>query len=412
MKNSILNRIILLLFLIVTFSACDTNNTGGDPEPVNEYLVSYEKHKSYSATEIQSIIDSYKLLFPSLQSIVDEVQFGIEVFIINYATTFKGEEIIASGLISVPSVEGSYPVISFQNGTNTKHSDAPTAKPDDQLYMMLEFLASTGFVIAAPDYLGFGASSNMFHPYLEKESTISSLVDMLRATKEFLANYNDAKSNKDLYIMGYSQGGWSTLQLQKAIEQKYNSEFNLKASSCGAGPYDLRFVNDYILSQETYPMPYYVGYIFNSYIKTGDITNQASDLFQSPYDERIMTLFDGLHSGPEINAQLTRTMADLFTPDYLSNSSSDEKFSSIITSLDKNSISAWKTNIPMFLSHGGADSYVPVQLSDNLYKDFLAAGVDESNITYLRIEDGDHGTTVIPSMAATFNWFINIKKSN
>jgi pimeloyl-ACP methyl ester carboxylesterase len=301
--------------------------------------------------------------------------------------------------------------MSYQNGTNTLHSEAPSVNPDNQLFLLLEFIASTGFVVSVPDYLGFGSSSNMFHPYLDKESTIQSVTDMLRAVEELTTNHLQFEANNDLYITGYSQGGWATMQLQKALEENNTGEFNLKASSCGAGPYDLRFVNDYILGLTNYPMPYFVGYIFNSYLNQDDITNPAGDIFKSPYDQRIMTLFNGTKSGDEINSQLTTATADLFTADYKSTSNSDSKFSSVISSLDKNSITAWKTNIPTLLTHGTADTYVPEQISKNIYDDFVDKGVDQSKITYIAIPGAGHNTAVIPSGVATFSWFINLNNA-
>jgi pimeloyl-ACP methyl ester carboxylesterase len=249
----------------------------------------------------------------------------------------------------------------------------------------------------------------MFHPYLDKESSIQTVTDMLRAVKELSANHLEIETNNDLYITGYSQGGWVTMQLQKSIEENNSSEFALKASSCGAGPYDLRYVNDYILGLTNYPMPYFVGYIFNSYLNLKYITNPASDIFKSPYDLRIMSLYDGTKSGDEINAQLTTVTADLFTTDYKSNSNTNAKFTSVISSLYNNSIPAWKTNIPTLITHGTTDNYVPEQISVNMYNDFIAKGVDESKITYIPIDGAGHNTAVIPSGVATFNWFISLK---
>src|SRR5665811_2636213 len=97
---------------------------------------------------------------------------------------------------------------------------------------------------------------------------------------------------RDRYIAGYSQGGWATMQLQKAIEENYSNQFNLKASACGAGPYYLNYINEYILQQTEYPMPYFIGYMFNTYINLG-ITTPASEIFKTPFDTRITTLYDG-----------------------------------------------------------------------------------------------------------------------
>lgn len=410
MKNSLLHKFLLLIVIVSFFSSCNIFDND-DKEPADIYLISYEKHKTHSIADMRALLNSYAIVYPELQTIIDNLQYSVDVYKISYTTKFKGEDILASGLVSVPLSEGTFPVLSYQNGTNTLHSDAPSVNPDNQLYVLLEFIASTGFVVSVPDYLGFGASDNMFHPYLEKESTVQSVIDMTRAAKEFVVHYNNAETSKDLYIIGYSQGGWSTMQLQKAIEEKYLNEFNLVASSCGAGPYDLRYVNDYVLAQTSYPMPYYVGYIFNSYINMGYLTNPASDLFKSPYDQRIMTLYDGAHSGGEINAQLTQVTADLFTAEYKSTSNTNAKFSTVISSLDKNSIPAWKTNIPTLLTHGTADKYVPVQISENMYDDFLAKGVNPSNITYIPIEGADHTGGVMPSGVASFNWFISLKNN-
>jgi pimeloyl-ACP methyl ester carboxylesterase len=350
-------------------------------------------------------------LYPELKSITDKLEQNIDVYTITYTTKFKGNDVIASGLVSVPVTAGSYPIMSYQNGTNTLHSEAPSVNPDNQLFLLLEFLASSGFVVSVPDYLGFGASSNMFHPYLDKESTIQTVTDMLKAVEELVTNHLEIEVSKDLYITGYSQGGWATMQLQKSIEENNTGEFNLKASSCGAGPYDLRYVNDYVLGLTNYPMPYFIGYVFNGHLKLGDITNPAGDIFKSSYDQKILTLYDGTKSGDEINSQLTTSTADLFTAEYKTTSNTNPKFSSVISSLNNNSIAAWKTNIPTLITHGTADTYVPEQISINMYDDFLEKGVNQSKITYIAIPGAGHNTAVIPSGVATFNWFISLNNA-
>ncbi|NQU87518.1 MAG: hypothetical protein HQ541_17330, partial [Mariniphaga sp.] len=72
----------------------------------------------------------------------------------------------------IPIGTDAYPLLSFQNGTNTLHANAPSVNPDWELYRFLEAVSSTGFVLAIPDYIGFGSTEEKFHPYLDKESTI------------------------------------------------------------------------------------------------------------------------------------------------------------------------------------------------------------------------------------------------
>jgi len=412
MKYQHFTKFVLFVVLVSFFSACNNDNPDNQISK-DVYLVTYEKLEPYSASvsQIKSVLGIYAILYPELQTIIDNASYDIEVFKITYNTQFEGKPIIASGLVSVPVADATFPVMSYQNGTNTLHSNAPTVKPDYELYKLLEYVASTGFIVSVPDYLGFGITSNMYHPYLDKQSTVETTTDMLRAVKELCNNYLRAAVKKDLYITGYSQGGWATMQLQKYIEENYGSEFDLKASSCGAGPYDLRYINNYVISQSSYPMPYFIGYIFNSYINSSDITNPAADIFKSPYSARILALYDGTKSGEEINAQLTTNTADLFTAEYLIGANTNSKFASVINSLNKNSISAWKTNIPTMIMHGTDDNYVPPQISQNMYDDFLAKGVDTSKVQYIPIPGAGHTTGIIPAGAASINWFIELKNA-
>lgn len=409
MKNFSNYKIILLFVLISIFSGCDLNNQ--EAKPTDRYLVSYIKHKTYQPAYIKAFLTPFLVSYPELKTITDNLQFGVDVYKITYITKFEGKEIIASGLVSVPVNDGSYPVISYQNGTNTLHSNAPTVYPDYELYLLLEFVASTGFIVSIPDYLGFGSTSNMYHPYFDRESTVESTTDMLRAINELVKNYLVIGIKSDLYLMGYSQGGWATLQLQKYIEENYPSEFNLKASACSAGGYDLRYINNYILAQTDYPMPYFIGYIFNSYIKSDKITNPATDIFKSPYSERILTLYDGTKSGEQINAQLTTKTADLFTAEYRSGANTNSKFGSVISSLNSNTVSAWKTNVPTMILHGAEDNYIPLQVSTNIYNDFVAKGVSKNTVTLVSIPGAGHNSAVIPSGVASINWFIGLNKA-
>lgn len=411
MKSLSKYALLVLFALITLLNGCDLNNNS-EPEPTDRYLVSFEKHRTYLPTFIRSVLTPLTTPYPELKSMVDNLQYGVEVYKITYNTKFEGKDIVASGLVSIPLGSGSFPVISYQNGTNTLNSNAPSVNPDNELYLLLEFVASTGFIVSVPDYLGFGASSSMYHPYYDRKSTVESVTDMLWAVNELVKNYLTITNKKDLYIMGYSQGGWATMELQKYIEENYATEFNLKASACGAGGYDLRYINNYILGREEYPMPYYIGYIMNSYIKSGKITIPASDIFKSPYSERILTLYDGTKSGDQINAQLTTKTADLFTSDYKTGANTNSKFISVMSSLSNNSRTAWKTNVPTLILHGTEDTYVPYQVSDNIYKDFLAKGVPASTVTLVPIPGAGHNSAIIPTGVASINWFIELSKKN
>ncbi|MBW6533626.1 MAG: prolyl oligopeptidase family serine peptidase [Mariniphaga sp.] len=400
-------RGLLIILLIFSISSCHSLFNNDDDEPETNYLVTYEMVRSYLPVMVEAMFEQLVRQYPEMASVQERVNHGIIIYKITYKTTFQGESQLASGLVSVPTGQGSFPVISYQNGTNTLHNNAPSVNPNYDIYVLLEAIASTGFVISMPDYLGFGSSDNMFHPYLHKESTVQTVLDMLRAVEE-LAKVREFSLNNELYLTGYSQGGWATMQVQKAIEEDFSSEFNLKASAPGAGPYDLNFIKEYILSQETYPMPYYFGYLYNSLINLDEeAVTPIEEVFKSPYNSLIPILFDGSMSGEKINAELTTGVAELFTENFRLNYNTDNLFNSLTEMLDNNSIEAWNTSIPTKIIHGKTDTYVPAIISKNIYDDFVAKGAG-TRVQYIEIPETDHIGGIVPAGLISIGWFLEL----
>lgn len=407
MKIKFISYVLASVFLLSTFSGCDLIKTDDKPE-INEYLLSYKKEKSYSPLLIKTLLDHFAGSMPEIELILERVEHAITIYSITYLTEFEGEEIVASGLVCVPNSDETFPVFSYQNGTNTLHSNAPSVNPDNELFMLIELIASTGFITTIPDYLGFGSSSNMFHPYLHKESTVASVLDMQRATKELVEHYLEANMNDDLYLSGYSQGGWATMQIQKEIEQNYSNEFDLKASACGAGPYDLRYINKYIIDKPTYPKPYFIGYLFNSFANLG-LSVPTNEIFQSPYDTKIMELFDGTRSDSQINDELTTTISELFTSDYKNGYNTNETYAPLLSALEANSVTAWETSTPTLLIYGTEDAFVPPTVTTLLYQNFLTKGVAANKIILLPLPGKDHQSGIFPSSLASIEWIFEIK---
>jgi pimeloyl-ACP methyl ester carboxylesterase len=408
MKNLSITRINLLVAVFAVFFliSCDKNN---DPvKKENQYFLSNEVKDSLSKEEA---LANFTQLAPEAIFIGGFIKHDVEIQKLVYKTTFKDQNIQASGLVCLPKTPGNYPVLSFQNGTKTLHSEAPTVAYDDDLYRMIESIASMGFVVTIADNIGFGESSNLPQPYLDAKSSTQCILDLLRAAKELETEENTvAKSTQDLFIFGYSLGGWATMQVQKSIEKNYSSEFNLIASSCGAGPYSLEYMNSYILGLETYPMPYFLAYLLNSYHILGSFNNPLADFFQEPFATAIPGLFDGEHAGGSINAALTTQLSVLLTPAYRTGYAIGPDFEKERTALAANSIVAWKTTTPTKLFHGEMDDYIPFGISQKMWSDFRAIGVPETQIELILIPDADHTTGVYATGLQTILWFLTLKK--
>jgi len=408
MKNFKFHHIYLLLFVFagLFLNSCEDKNT---PEPT-----SYE---NFISTELKSQITSQEAVAnfikaaPEAVAISPLIRYDVEVRKITYKTIYKDKNIQASGLVCIPKTAGNYPILSFQNGTNTLNSEAPSENSDNDMFSIMESLTAMGFIVVIPDYIGFGASANLPHPYLDAKSSTQSILDMIRATKEYSTDDKVlAKASKDLFIFGYSQGGWATMQLQKTIEKDYSSEFNLIASSCGAGPYSIEYMNKYIVEQPLYPMPYFLAYLLNSYDIMDAFTNPLSDFIQAPYAAKIPGLFDGKHSGGAINAELTTQMASFLTPEYRTGFATDAKYAGVRSAFLSNSITAWKAKTPMKLFHGANDDLIPPGISSKILADFKTAGLTDSQIQLVIIPNVDHITGVYPTGMQTILWFLSLMK--
>ena len=397
--------LIVIVFSGLFLNSCTKKDTS--VTPVNQYLISSELKFGMTTADVKTSLQTY---IPDMGLVGSLLQSDIEVQKIVYKTTFKSSSIQASGLVCLPKTAGNYPVLCFQNGTNTLHSEAPTENPKGDVVSMLESVASMGFIVVIPDYIGFGASAQLPHPYLHAESTTQSILDMLRAVNEFGTDVKVvAKPTKNLFVFGYSQGGWATMLLQKAIETNYSSEFHLVASSCAAGPYSIKYMNDYVSSQTDYPMPYFLAYLLNAYTTIGLVSNPLSDFIQAPYAAIIPGLFDGTNSGGSINALLTTKMANFLTPEYITGFATNAKFSGLKSAFIANSVEAWNISTPMRLYHGADDNYIPVSMSQTIFADFKTKGVPDSKIQLVIIPGADHTTAITTVALDTILWFLGLK---
>jgi len=389
-----------ILFLLSLLYACERSE-----EFDHIYLVDHSLIRSYTASNIINSLAIIENLYPEIATLADRIEKDVKIYSISYRTFFQGREVIASGLVSLPDAGGSYPVISFQNGTNTCHSNAPTADPNSLLYSLLNMNSGLGFIIAIPDYLGFGKSEEILHPYHHTESSNQVIRDMIFAVEELSDYIKGVDVNKELYLMGYSQGGWATLAVLKDLENNLPGGYNLMAASCGAGAYDPVDFTHYILSLEEYPSPFYLPYYIESRRQNNIIDDPPDLFFKEPYATLIPGLFDGSLCNSELNSQLTTSIPDLLTENLLTGFDSSDNFIQLRSELDASVISPWEVKTPVLFAHSNGDENVPFSQSLKMYNDLLDAGTEESILDFLELDGLLHNEAIIPWGIATLAWF-------
>ena len=177
-----------------------------------------------------------------------------------------------------------------RNTTTGAYNNAAGAEASLEMAMF----AAQGFIVVAPNYLGYDKSSLAYHPYLNAEAQAVDMVDGLRAAKTHLNAASTTKPSDKLFISGYSQGGHVAMATHKIIERDYGSEFTVTASGPMSGPYNMVTFGDVV----TGPGPINAGatiflpLILTSYQKAyGNIYTTPSDAYQSPFDQFAETLF-------------------------------------------------------------------------------------------------------------------------
>ena len=175
-------------------------------------------------------------------------RYAVTSYKLEYMTTdADGRAVRASGLVSVPQkpqAEAS-PVLSYQHGTIFHDADAPSNNAVGSEVAVV--LASLGYIVLAPDYVGFGASKGTPHPYLLSGPTAAATVDFLTAARSWRTQAGVA-DNGQLFLTGYSEGGYATMATHRALQAAGSPHLQqLRMVVPGAGPYDVQATMDGLL---------------------------------------------------------------------------------------------------------------------------------------------------------------------
>jgi alpha-beta hydrolase superfamily lysophospholipase len=386
----------LCLVLVVLVSGC---NKSTEPTPENQYLVSSTLIGEYSKEQLVQRITAGD---PAFAAISPFLQSGIKVYKLVYKTkNTDGQEIQASGALIYPVKTGTSAMISIQHGTIRTDTEAPSYfATSSEANIAGSLFASLGYIIAYPDYIGYGTSNPIPHPYEHRSSLASASLDMIRASKEFVKQQNISWDER-LYIAGYSAGGFATMSLQKKIEEETGSEFNLKASSCGAGAYDKTAFMKYLIGTKT-------GGIVSSnqlylwtmltYDRLYGLNRTLSTYFKEPY----LALIQAQKDKASINVSLNTIFTDAFVKGI-----ADGTETGFLNAVKDNDVYDWKPKTPTRLYHGTADQLVFYFNSQNAVNAMKARGA--ANVELVPLNGKDHGTAVQDFLLGTYQFFSSIQ---
>ena len=288
-------------------------------------------------------------------------RYSVSSYRLNYVTTDKnGAKVTASGLVSVPvkTAGARSPVLSYQHASTFRNNQAPSITLEAVEPPLV--LASLGYIVVSPDYVGFGASYGVEHPYLTSSPSSRAVIDMLSAAQTWRRQAGVA-DNGQLFLAGYSEGGYATMAAHRAIHQQGGElKTQLQAAVPGAGPYDVQETLDEQLDR--------VRKLFPPLALLID-PDHLSDASESVRNEvRRLLLRQMVPEDGDVRYQT------LFMDRFLAD--------------DKAGIAAehsvhlgWAPSVPVYLFHGRGDLTVPYSAAESARDTLRAAGAPDVTLT-------------------------------
>lgn len=359
------------LAVSVLLAAC---GGGGDDDPPSQRGAILSGHLAGHADA--AVIDAGTQA-SGLQALSGPARCSVDVRYVMYVTRDPaGQPATASAGVLVPQGEdaacqGERPVVLYAHGTTTARSkNMADVVNDTEASLVMAMFAAQGYIVVAPNYLGYDRSSLTWHPYLNAEAQATDMIDALRAAKAHLNEQSPVKPSQHLFITGYSQGGHVAMATHREIQTRYADEFTVTASGPMSGPYNLLQFAQVING----PGPINAGatiftpMLLTSYQRSyGNVYRAPAEVYQDPYAATAETLFPtdtpvaDLVAQGRLPADPTFTalfgpgglLTDAFRNDFLTNP--DNGF---VQALERNSLLGWTPTRPMALCGGAEDPTV------------------------------------------------------
>jgi len=400
-----IKTVIITLISTVLFSTCSKDDL---PELRESHisinpginLVSALNLGSVSVSNIKSIAQVAG--YPQFN---DYMKYSIRLVKIVYRTSYKGDTILASGVVSYPfGINESFPSLIVGNGLIFADREAPSEFKLPDRYSGFEFIASMGYFTIIPDMIGFGESKDLLYPIHNYEHSASTMIDFILAVEEFIQQVNIQVNEKKI-LTGYSQGAFVALSALKMIEENPDLGIQIDAAAVGAGAFNLITLLDYALENNKYTAPSHLIMLLSSYNEIYEWNRPLTDFFNDKYAEIIPELLSGQYTRAEVDPYLTNNLDSLLNPVFLQ-SLINKTETQIIEAFEENCVDDWAPQTKLKIIHSLFDDRIPVFDSENTYKKMQDNGSE--NVEFELIETAGHVNAGFDFVEIVLNWFNDI----
>jgi len=395
-KPTISKFSFVFLFLLI-ISACEKN----------------EQLPVASRGEIISSFEAGSLNKNEVIARVDELdastiaQYNVKYYSIDYRSIYMGEPVNTRGMLFLPEGVDSMVLINYTHGTlfplnidvvinnlPSNYRGESTQFIDARNFGLS--LASNGFAVFMPDYIGFTNSTDKEHPYIYYPELFNAILDGIRAAKNFIASQG-FNQDKRVFLSGWSQGAGASLASHKFIESMHSDEFTVVASSGLAGPYNCEKFLNFVFENKAETFEYlniysWAVYSMNKFSKLKRPTDQ---LFTYPvYDQMSAILVPSKIPEQVLNNYFMKRITD----------KTDVEMVALIKS---NSFHEnWLPLGKVIFHHGDADNIVPYFNSVDAKAGLSAAGAE---VVFYSYPGGGHMDRVGIFITNTITEFNQLK---
>lgn len=285
-------------------------------------ITAHESAGSYPKALLEALLGS------TLANLPIELQYDVATHLVTYVTQDRGQEVEATTLIAwpanVPAGTEPLPTLLLLHGTSGfTDGCGPTAEASEGA--IAAALASAGFVVVAPDYIGLKSTpppTGFLHPYLVGQATAIASLDAVRALGHLPAEIvvGGGQPSPRVAILGGSQGGHAALWVDR-LAPYYARELTLVGVAATVPPADLLGEGDLALTTlrpSTGNMVAFFGASAGWYGAEGSL----AEVFLPPLDLDVPAAL-GASCDPGDIVQGATALDDIFQPEILAAAAND-----------------------------------------------------------------------------------------
>lgn len=349
-----------------TFRVISQKNTNlqdlcNDPEWLE--LVGIVDTTTAPQTNVAGIKPQQRATSTSVAGIMQELldfsktTVAVELSGIYKSVDVDDQPIWLSGKVILPAKGPIKRYILVSHYTIASNKEAPS-----NIFSLEGLLVKLGYALIIPDYIGYGVTADKVHPYLVMEITARNVLDMYYAVVPFLEKAGCAPEHDDIYLMGYSQGGATTMAVQHEIELN-DQPIKIRRVFAGGGPYDIKYTYDQFVETNWASYPCAVPIMMQGMVVGNKLNLDMSTMMASNIYENLDHWVNSkLYTTNQINVLIgTNVTSDLLTE--LGRDRTSKEVSELYKAMTENSILtySWTPKAPVFMFHSMDDDVVPFE---------------------------------------------------